>query len=233
MTTGFGSYRRAGAPSFQAAATLDVLQGRTGPAPIVATKFPGDLSILPLAQLSYRGGESPDPLTPCPGYNPGMGQPISTGLPLFALLPNAPAAGTVTATLTRQGSLVESCVYDETSYTNPNPDDQTLGRQVLAGRHQVVVVPRAPLVSGSTYAVSVASMDAGTMAPDGASWSFSDEARGLDRQRVDRRGAVEVACRTADGLAVRPLGQPGDGRLRHRCRGPPRPDRTTSRRPGP
>ena len=77
-----------------------MIRGRTLGPPLSATAFPGAGSVLPVAQQSYRGGESPDPLAPCSGYEDGG---INTGTPLFALLPQAPTAGSVTATVTRDG----------------------------------------------------------------------------------------------------------------------------------
>ena len=73
-TTGFGSYRRAGATPWPAAATLDVIRGRTPGFPLLATTFPGYNTVVPVAQQSYRGGESPDPLAPCSGYEDGGDQ---------------------------------------------------------------------------------------------------------------------------------------------------------------
>jgi hypothetical protein len=179
VTSGFGSYRRADATPYPAAATLDVIRGRTGSPVTTATVFPGNDSTLPVAQQAYRGGESPDPLSPCPGYNPGTG-PINTGTPLFALLPNAPTAATLTATVTRDDDVpVESCAYDETSYTNPVGADQTLGQQVLASRHQVVVIPRQPLVQGSEYTVSISVTYQGEMAPTVTEWKFTAESEPL------------------------------------------------------
>lgn len=172
VTSGFGAYRKAG-QEYPAAATLDVSRGRTGPAPTTATVFPGNDSTLPVAQHAYHGGESPDPLAPCPGYTPATG-PTNTGIPLFALLPNAPTASSLTATVTRDDNVpVESCAYDETSYTNPIPDDQTLGQQALASRHQVIVVPKEPLVQGSVYSVSISVIYAGDLVPTVTSWEFT------------------------------------------------------------
>ena len=115
-------------------------------------------------QQTYHGGESPDPLSPCPVATTRTA--ISTGTPLFALLPNAlDAASTLTATVERDGVAVDSCAYDETSYTNPDADAQALGQQVLATRHQVVVVPKLPLVQGSVYKVSISVTYAGDLTP--------------------------------------------------------------------
>ena len=172
QTTGFGSYRKPGAAPWAAAATLDVIRGRAaGPSGTIVT-FPGYETTVPAAQFAYHGGESPDPLTPCSGYNPGGGQPINTGLPLFALLPHAPVAGTVTVRLTLQAAPVDACVYDETSYTNPDPDAQALGRSVLASRHQVIVVPRAPLSAGAFYLAQVDYTDSVTMTQTGFGLQF-------------------------------------------------------------
>ena len=104
------------------------------------------------------------------GYNPT----VSTGTPLFALLPSAPdPASTLAATVERDGVAVESCAYDETSYTNPDANAQALGRQVLATRHQVVVIPKLPLVQGSVYSVSISVTYAGELTPTVTSWSFT------------------------------------------------------------
>ncbi len=192
VTTGFGSYRLAGETPYPAAATLDVLRGRTGAAATVPTLFPGDTSVLPVAQQSYHGGESPDPLSPCAGYNPGSGS-INTGPPLFALLPNAPTAATLTATVERDGAPVESCAYDETSYTNTVPDDQTTGQQVLASRHQVVVVPRLPLVAGSVYSVSISVTYSGDLTPTVTSWSFTADT--LPKMSIGNASVVEGNAR--------------------------------------
>ncbi len=173
-TTGFGSYRRAGATPWPAAATLDVIRGRTGTAPTLATTFPGYNSVLPVGQQEYHGGESPDPLSGCDGYNDGG--LISTGVPLFALLPQAPTAGDLSASLTRDGGIpVTSCAYDETSYANADAPSQTLGRAVLAGRHQVIVVPKQPLHPGSVYHVSISETYSGAMTPIITAWTFTAE----------------------------------------------------------
>ncbi|MGZ6994149.1 MAG: Calx-beta domain-containing protein [Acidimicrobiia bacterium] len=171
-TTGFGSYRKVGGTPWGSAATLDVIRGRAAGPPTLPVTFPGNEATVPAAQLAYHGGESPDPLAPCAGYNPGGGQPINTGLPLFVLLPDAAVADTVTATLTRQAAPVDVCVYDESTYANPDPDAQTLGRQVLQGRHQVVVIPREPLSPGSIYVANVSYTDPATMTPVAQQWSF-------------------------------------------------------------
>ena len=190
-SSGFGAYRKPGATPWPAAATLDVIRGRTAPDATVPTVFPGDDSVLPLAQQAYRGGESPDPLAPCSGY---AGTPINTGTPLFVLLPQAPTAATLTATVEKDNVTVDSCAYDETSYTNPDGPSQQLGRDVMAGRHQVVVIPKAPLVPGSEYDVSVSVTYAGAMTPTVTSWSFTTAS--LPEVSIGNASVVEGHART-------------------------------------
>lgn len=148
--SGYGAFSEEDGGDVQSAAVLDVIRGRTGddaslPYPVV---FPGEGTTLPLGR--YPGGESPDPLTACPGYE----QP--TGPPLFVL---AGPSGTLTAlgvsSLLRDGAPVEHCIYDGGTYVNPDPGAQSTARNVLAGRSAVVVIPREPLQRGSVYDVSV------------------------------------------------------------------------------
>ncbi len=190
-TTGFGAYRSAGATPWPAAATLDVIRGRTDPDATAPTFFPGDGSVLPIAEQSYRGGESPDPLSPCPGY---AGSTINTGTPIFVLLPQAPTAATLTATVETNNATVDSCAYDETSYTNSDGPSQDLGRNVLAGRHQVVVIPKDPLTPGAHYDVSVSVTYAGAMTPTVSSWSFT--AGTLPKVSIGNASIVEGNART-------------------------------------
>jgi hypothetical protein len=194
QTTGFGSYRKVGATPNPAAATLDVIRGRTGPAPTNPTFFPGDDSTLPIAQQAYHGGETPDPLSPCAGYNPGGGAAINTGTPLFVLMTKAPdLAVPSTAVVKRDGVAVESCTYDENTYTNSIPDDQATGRAVMASRHQVIVVPRLPLAQGSVYTVDVTVTYATELVPTVLSWEFTADA--LPKISIGNASVVEGNAR--------------------------------------
>ncbi len=156
-TTGFGSYREA-IGTWQAAATLDVLRGRGGvpPGTTFPLKFPGDGGRAWL--LSYTGGEAPDPLTSCSGYT------TPTGPPLILQLSGTPS---VTAHSVLDGaSPLTHCEVDETNYSNPDSTYQSLGRNVLAARHAVVIMPRNALTAGHIYTVSITS--GGTV----YGWSF-------------------------------------------------------------
>jgi len=67
-----------------------------------------------------------------------------------------------------QGSTpLEHCVYDETSYTNPDGSDQSLGRSILDARDAIVLIPREPLTPGSSYTVSI------TVSGQTYAWSFT------------------------------------------------------------
>ena len=57
--------------------------------------------------------------------------------------------------ITSGGSATEHCVFDETNYTNPDSNQQSLGRAVLGGRDAIVLIPRQPLTPGATYRVSL------------------------------------------------------------------------------
>lgn len=148
-TVGFASYR----DSHQALETAaDVHLGAswgaarpTGSAPMV---WPADGATTNLRHIAQ--GEHPDPLSPCPGYNASAGVPV-----LFAL--GAGASGTTIGghSLLRDGSPVESCVYDASSYVNPDAASQTTGQEILGMYNAVVLVPRQALNPGSTYSVSL------------------------------------------------------------------------------
>jgi hypothetical protein len=156
---GFGLYAKRDAPrdAIKAAATLDVIRGRTGrwTAPVM---FPADGKTLPYTD--FPGQESPDPLTSCPGYT------APTGPPIMLLLGATP---TVTDfAVTRDGAPAprESCLITETTYTNPDSDVQAATRRGLAMRHAIILFPRAPL-AGGVYDVSITA-DGTTYA-----WSFT------------------------------------------------------------
>jgi hypothetical protein len=145
---GFGSYRES-IGTWRMGAAMDVLRGLGGlpPGLTFPVYFPGDGTHMPL--LSHSG-ESPSPLTSCPGYAQPSGPPIMLQIGDGGQTPN------VTATsLLENGAAREHCVFDETNYTNPNGGQQSLGRSILNSRDAVVIMPRAPLVSGAEYTVSI------------------------------------------------------------------------------
>lgn len=56
--------------------------------------------------------------------------------------------------MTRNGTPIEFCIFTGDTDTNPVPDDQTLGRNVLSNRNAVVMMPKAALTPG-LYQVSI------------------------------------------------------------------------------
>ena len=160
LMTGFGIYSE-NTGLWRTGATLDVRRGR-GPLPPGTTfpiPFPADGGLMHFA--AYYGGEFPDPLTSCPGYVPPTGPPLMLQLGAGELTPQVTGFS-----LRRNGQPIEGCLYDETSYVNPNPYMQSTGRIVLNNRDAVVIMPRNPLVPGSTYLVQVTTSDSSY------AWSF-------------------------------------------------------------
>jgi hypothetical protein len=159
--SGFGLAHDA-AGSIQTGAVLDVIRGRTAAAtaavfPIV---YPADGKVLPLDR--YQGNELPDPLAPCPGYTQPTGPPI---IVQFGNGGPTPTIGPIS--LTRDGTPLEHCSYDGTTYTNPDPGAQASGRSGLASRAALVVVPRPVLTEGATYRVEL------TAGGQPLAWSFT------------------------------------------------------------
>jgi hypothetical protein len=146
---GYGSYREADG-GWQMGATLDVIRG-LGPIPPSVSfpiQYPGDGQTTNLR--SYAGGEWPDPLSACAGYATPSGLPIILQIGPGNLTPN------VTAHAFTQGSTpLEHCVFDETTYTNPDSGTQNTGRNVLNARDAIVLIPRNPLTPGAAYQVSI------------------------------------------------------------------------------
>jgi hypothetical protein len=145
---GYGSYRET-IGTWRMGAVLDVLRG-LGSVP-ATTEFPiyypEDSAYLPV--LEHRM-ESPSPLTSCPGYT------VPSGPPIVLQIGDGRETPRVTdASLWRDGVEVAHCVFDETSYRNPDASLQALGRSILDGRDAIVAIPREPLVPGSVYMVSI------------------------------------------------------------------------------
>jgi uncharacterized protein YkwD len=159
--SGFGIYRET-LGLWKTGSTLDVRRG-LGSLPqgtIFPIPYPADGHSTWLT--SYYGGEFPDPLTSCPGYSPPTGAPIILQL----------GSGNVTPQVTghrvmMNGTPVETCLFDETSYVNPDPTVQSTGRIVLNVRDAIVIMPKNPLIPGSTYTVEI------TSAGSTSAWNFT------------------------------------------------------------
>jgi uncharacterized protein YkwD len=161
IQTSLGSYRE-DIGGWEMGATLDVLRGRqeTPPGTAFPITFPRNGGEIWLRQ--YTGNEWPDPLTSCPGYSEPSGPPIMLQI----------GDGNLTPTVTDYrfstgGSSLPACLFDETSYMNPEGGTQSLGRAVLNNRDAIIIMPKDPLVSGQNYEVSV------TVNGSKIGWSFS------------------------------------------------------------
>ncbi len=177
--TGFGSYREV-TGTWHMGACVDVWSGRTGAPPSVSfpVMWPADGKTMPYT--SYDGTEMPDPLTSC-GYTAPSGPPVYLLLgPGWSTVPN------VTASSFKQGNTeLPHCVFDETSYTNPDSGLQDLGRSILDARDAVVLMPQAPLTPGAGYTVSI------TVSGQTYTWSFTVS----DTPRLPARFAGETLVR--------------------------------------
>jgi hypothetical protein len=151
---GFGIFRApaAGAGQLQTAAALDVVHGRLPDAARAArfpVLWPANGTTVP---IGTHTSEWPSPLTSCAGYSAPAGLPIIVQLGTGNLVP----VGTKSM-LWLGKHKVEHCIFDETSYRNPNASEQQLGRSILAARDAIVIVPKYPLKSGATYRVELES----------------------------------------------------------------------------
>jgi uncharacterized protein YkwD len=136
--------------TFHMAAVLDVgsERGNTENTVTYPLYFPGDGSVTHVVRRSLF--EWPDPLGPCPGYT------IPTGPPLVLQLGDGSLTPKVTDhTLLRDGAPIESCIFDETSYTNSDGYAQGVGRSILDIRDAIVVTPKDPLEGDKTYTVQI------------------------------------------------------------------------------
>jgi hypothetical protein len=102
--------------------------------------------------IGTHTSEWPSPLTSCSGYRAPAGLPLIVQLGSGALVPTG-----TTSMIWLGKQRVEHCIFDETTYANPNPAEQQLGRAILAARDAVVIVPKYPLKSGATYRVTLES----------------------------------------------------------------------------
>lgn len=145
---GYGDYVEAGGEVVMAA-VLDigsdsgVDNGVTYP-----IYFPGPESSTWIVRHSMY--EWPDPIASCPGYTRPSGPPI------ILFLGNGSVTPSVSRHRLAMGDLpLDSCLFDETSYENPDPYAQKVGRTILDLNDAVVIIPRAPLAADETYTAQV------------------------------------------------------------------------------
>ena len=162
-TSGYGEFTDSSAPAVWGAG-LNVLAGLGSPPPgqQFPVLWPGSGASTPLT--TYDGGESPDPLSSCPGLS------VPAGAPIIVQFGQGVSTSVTAASLTEEGSAVPVCVFDAGTYANPDASGQSLGRAVLAQRGAVVMIPSRPLhLLGTHYTASLTVNGATT------TWSFVAE----------------------------------------------------------
>ncbi len=163
--------------------------------------WPPDGGRTPLVE--YTGGETPDPLAPC-GYS------VPTGAPLFVMVDNGLDDRVISSTSleTDSGGSVVHCAYDYSTYTNPDPDDEQLGRDVLNNYDAFVIVPQSPLAPGERYTASITLNDGAVY-----SWTFQVSPGFVDApsgtilspvQTSDRSGAASCDAVLDEALLLGP-----------------------------
>jgi hypothetical protein len=114
-------------------------------------EYPAPGSHLPLIQ--YAGGDIPDPLPSCPGYE------VPTG-PAVVLQIGAPGSGegeveVSSYSIAENGVELESCAIDAAKYENPDGFQQRRGREALHMLGAVTLVPRKPFKPGHQYSATI------------------------------------------------------------------------------
>lgn len=148
-TTGFGSYREV-KTGWDMGAAVNVGQGNSFTGGHFPVFFPGDGTSEPLT--AYSGNEFPDPLQACSGYA------MPTGLPVFVELGGNISTSVTASSFTGNGVALPHCVIDSSNATLA---------PYLSSRGGAILIPRAPLVSGERYTVSM------TVNGTPYTWSFT------------------------------------------------------------
>lgn len=132
------------------AAVMDVRSDREGPSDAVEYPifFPQDGSETWVVRHSLY--EWPDPLTSCPGYAVPTGPPIVVQLGDGSIFPSVSSF-----TLSTGDKVLDACLFDETSYRNPDSYAQKIGRTILDEQDALVILPRQPLAAEAEYTVQL------------------------------------------------------------------------------
>ncbi|MFN2136656.1 MAG: CAP domain-containing protein [Candidatus Promineifilaceae bacterium] len=110
--------------------------------------FPGPESSTWIVRHSMY--EWPDPVASCPGYS------RPTGAPIVVFLGDGRGKPSVSNHRLAMGDTpLESCLFDETNYSNPDPYAEKVGRTILGLNDAVVIIPRYPLAVDETYTVQL------------------------------------------------------------------------------
>ncbi len=109
-----------------------------------------------IGMLSDEVSELLDVLSACPGYSRPTGLPISLQLGMGEGQDSQ--IRTTAHSLMRDGNKIESCLVSSSSEFEPRKKDDWLPRRISSALWfvgDVILIPRAPLLPGSTYSVSI------------------------------------------------------------------------------
>lgn len=149
--TGWGYRTDPATPPWQMVAVLNVRQGvgDTPPNVTFPLAFPGPWTTVPAR--AYAGTDTPNPRRHAGCEN-------ANGLPIILQLGpgNQPPANVSTAVRVAGGAVLSHCAFHEGTFADAqDPAMTTLGRNLLAARSAIVIMPLAALTAGSTYEVDV------------------------------------------------------------------------------
>lgn len=132
------------------AAVLDVRSQRNRAADAVTypIMFPGNGSATWIVRHSMT--EWPDPLSSCPGFSRPTGAPIILQLGSGNMRPSVGHH-----VILVNGEPLQSCIFDETTYYNPNDYAEETGRKILDEQDAIVIIPRNPLIIEQLYTVQI------------------------------------------------------------------------------
>jgi hypothetical protein len=154
---GYGSYSDGAVQAATLSVPITAASPRTFDVPI---EFPAPGSVVPLSAFQ---GEWPDPLASCPGFKQPAGLPVTLQLGRWSTV------NSTAHSFSQGNTLLASCAFDASSYSNPDMQLQKFGRQLLKIWGAVILIPRAPLTSGTNYTVSI------TANEKDYEWSFTIE----------------------------------------------------------
>ena len=148
---GFGEATKTG-DGLQYAAVLDVQRGLQAEPPAGAEypiHYPADGQDVENVVFQWPGGE-PNPLSSCPGYGPQVGAAI-----VLMLGPDAAGIDIESSTISSGTKEYDHCVLSSQSYRNSDGAAQLRGRELLAVRGAIVLLPEKSLRFGREYEIQI------------------------------------------------------------------------------
>lgn len=148
-----GAFRMAGVLDVRALDNLDTPENINYP-----IFFPGDGTETFIVKRSLY--EWPDPLSACPGFSAPLGPAI------VMMVGDGDKSPFVSDyQVFRNETPVDSCMFTENTYVNPDAYAQQEGRSILDKRDAIIITPQEVLEGGATYTINIV--------VDGQSYSWS------------------------------------------------------------